>query len=248
MRAKVVIALLVGIFVASLATAQESRYQLVTELHINPGKIAEFEAAVDARRARMTQANVTFTELVAASDDFGYTFLTVNLPNMAALDTRRAQFDAMPPGTPSDQERAREAIDHIDTSIRITRPDLSYVPADPRIPAGEAGFVHIIRLYVQQGATDEVGELLKQISALQRRHNVRDPRNVSAQVTGSDGPLMVIAFFAKDAADFYTQNQKNTEMMGQELQGLIAQVAAHCRRIEQANYTPRPDLAYQPSN
>ena len=90
MRTKVIVAALVGVFVASVATAQESTYQLVTELHINPGKTAEFEAAAKARRTRMTNANVTFTELVASNNgDVMYAFLTVGLENLAALDTRR---------------------------------------------------------------------------------------------------------------------------------------------------------------
>ncbi len=248
MRTKAIVAALVGVFVASLATAQESTYQLVTELHINPGKTAQFEAAVKARRERMTNANVTFTELVARNENFMYTFLTTGLENLAALDTRREQFDALPSGTSADQANAREAIDHIDTSIRITRPDLSYVPANPRIPLGEAGFVHLVRLYLKQGANDEVEDLLKQITALNQRHNIRDLRLVSAQVTGSGGPLIVLSFFAEDAADYYTQSQKNGDMMGEELQALRTQVGAHCRRVEQANYTARPDLAYQPSN
>ena len=249
MRTKVIVAASVGVFVASLATAQESTYQLVTELHINPGKTAQFEAAVKARRTRMTNANVTFTELVASkNEDVMYAFLTVGLENLAALDTRREQFDALPSGTSANQADAREAIHHIDTSIRITRPDLSYLPASPRVPLGEAGFVHLVRLYLKQGANDEVEDLLKRITALNRRHNIPDLRLVSAQVTGRDGPLVVLTFFAEDAADYYTQRQKNGDMMGAELQALIDQVGTHCRRIEQANYTARPDLAYQPSN
>ena len=39
-----------------------------------------------------------------------------------------------------------------------------------------------------------------------------------------------------------------TELLGDELQSLLMQIGALSRQIDYVNRTPRPDLAYQPSN
>ena len=64
-------------------------------------------------------------------------------------------------------------------------------------------------------------------------------------MTGS-GPDFRFVSFGKDAADFYAENQRVTELLGAELQSLLMRMGALSRRVEYTNRTIRRDLGYQP--
>ena len=234
---------------ASIACAQpaESTLQLVTELHISPASAAAFEELSKARQARMAEGNVTFATRVSVSEGLPlvYRSTSYDLENMAALDMRQAQLDAMPPS--ADPGAARGVIDHIESSIRRTRPDLNYAPDDPRVPIAEASFLREIDIYLQFGVGAEAEEIVEQLAALYERHNIRNILFVTSRVTGS-GPDLRFVTLARDAADFYSENQRVAELLGDELQSLIMQRGALSRRVDFANRTIRRDLKYQPSN
>ena len=257
MKSKRVIPFVVGVFIMSvvimgwapvaMAQQAESQFQFVNEVHIVPGKTAEFEELIAARNARMGRANVTFGTRVSAGEGVPnvYRSVTLGLENLAALDTRQAQLDAMPPPAGG----ARGVIDHIESSIRRTRPDLAHNPANPRIPIGEAGFLREVNFYVQFGAQQEAEAITQEVRALYEKHGIRTPRFVTSQVTGSGADLRIV-IPARDAADFYTENQRENTLLGEEFQALnlAARMGTLCRRIEFANRTIRRDLGYQPSN
>lgn len=248
MRTKALVATLVGVFVASLATAQESQLQYVNELHINPGKTAQFEAANANRNERMSGAGVTFGTRITVSDGLPavYREVTPGLGNMAALATRQAQLDTMPTDE-ANAARAREAIAYIESSIRRSRPDLSYVPGNPRVPIGQVTFIREANLYLRFGTAGEAAEIIEAVGALFEENNVGNGFFVNSRVTGS-GPDIRIAIPGRNAADSFAENQRVTELLGEEYQALAARLGALCRRLEWVNRTIRRDLWYQPSN
>ena len=168
------------------------------------------------------------------------------LEGIEELDNRLGWFQRQGGGPSDSVRRLFEAIDHRDRSILRTRPELNYEPDNPRVPRAEADYIHRIRLHIKPGTGREVAERLEQLSALRRRHNIRDARIVWSKVTGSAG--FELTSFARDAADYYAQSQKNGEMMGDDFQTLVSQIMALCRRVERENVTIRRDLWYQPSN
>ena len=151
-------------------------------------------------------------------------------------------------GDATTQRIIREAIEYIDTSIQSTRPELSYVPDNPRLQPADYGFVHRTKLYLRLGTDAEVSLLIQKAIALYRQHYSREVFFASSQVTGREGPLLVLSFFATDVQDYYAHRQKTLEQLGEDLLTIRTQVAALCRRIENINYTIRRDLGYQPSN
>ena len=161
---------------------------------------------------------------------------------MAAFDKLQAELDAMPAGEPG---AARGVIDHIESSIRRARPDLWFSPDNPRVPIAEATFVREIDVYLKFGTEPEAEEIVKQVLALYERRDVRNSLRGSSSVTGS-GPDFRFVSFGKDAADFYAENQRVTELLGAELQSLLMRMGALSRRVEYTNRTIRRDLGYQP--
>lgn len=249
MHTKLVV-IIVGLFLAGwgsvgMAQQDETQLQLVATLHINPGKVAEFEAGSRNRHARMATANVIFQELVGVNEDGVYTYVTPLGDGLAAWDMRSAQLAATPP---PDNPGLDGIIDHIGFSVRRTRPELSTVPADASVPVGEAGFIHGVSLYLKPGMADEADAVVAKARALANRTGVKRVVLVSSQVIGPDTPLLVIQFFARDAADYYAQAAKAQEMMGDEYQALLGQLFGLARRVETSNITIRRDMFYQPAN
>ena len=246
MKNKRLVTVFVCVVLAGWTSVAVAQQQLVTTLHINPGKVAEFEQTSKARHARMAAAGVTFLERVAVADGPRYRFVAP-MDNMAALDTQSAQMDAVAPADSEAQANAREAIVSIDTAIRRARPELGHQPDNPRVPLDEAGFIRENRLYLRFGAEGDAVGILEQISALAKRRNLRDVVLVFSHVTGNDGPFISVQFFAGDAADFHAMRERNNETLGTEYQALVAQLGPLTRHLETIDWVVRGDLAYQPA-
>ena len=124
---------------------------------------------------------------------------------------------------------------------------MSHFPDNPRVPIAEATFLREADLYLRFGTEEEAVEIIGEVRALYEKHNVRNIFFVTSQVTGS-GPDLRVTLPARDAADAYAENQRVTQLLGEELQGLAVRLGALCRRLEWVNRTIRRDLWYQPSN
>ena len=136
---------------------------------------------------------------------------------------------------------------HIESSIRRTRPDLAYIPENLRVSAEEAGFLLEIDIYLQFGTRAEAEAIVKEVTALYEKHDIRNPLFVSSSVTGG-GPDLRLVTLARDAADFYVENQRVTALLGDELQSRIQRMGTLARRVVYTHRMPRRDLRYRPSN
>jgi len=251
MKPKIILALiLIAAGVSSsplgaLAQPAESTLQLVQELHVSAGKAGAYEAITAARNARMADAGVTFSHFVLMREGSPpvYRSITGGLENMAAFDMRNAQMASMAPAPPGS---ARGIIENIESSIRRTRPDLSYLPDNPRIAIGDVGFIREINIYLPFGSRAEAARIITQVNALMRRHNIRNPFFVSMSVMGN-GPALRIVTPARDAADFYAENQRQAATLGAEWRALGRQMGSLATKIEFTNNIPRRDLGYNPN-
>ena len=250
-------ALVVALFMVSLpscASAQQDQPQffLWQDVHINPGKAAEFEQVRANRNAGMTEANVTFGRIVYALDRNVYR-LAIPLSNMADLDKMRTQESAMSTGNPA---FSREVIHHIETSIQQPRPELSYTPTAQLVPHfgdvpgvsdAEVGFYRGFTFYLKFGTANDAADIIQQIRALYEENSVENGFAVFSKVTGS-GPDFSVFFPARDAVDFYTENPLVFERLGASLRPLVTQLNALSHRTDSFNSTRREDLDYQPPN
>lgn len=226
--------------------AEAQQFQILEEISIAPGTTEEFETASKNRTARMVAGNVTFGRLVRERNDNVYRFVTFLDEDFSSVAEWREQIAAMPAS--STPVSAAGIIDHIDRSVWQTRPDLSHLPDASRLQNAEIGFVYDIRLYPKFGAAEEVGELLRSISALTARHGINSRRLVSELVIGSEAPAFSLRFLGRDQEDFNVTRARDGETMGAEFRALVNQLLRLCRNSGQEGYTARPDLGYQPSN
>ena len=244
MKTKAVAMFVVGVCIMAwgcgVSTQQaEAQFRVLEEIYIAPGTAEEFEAASKARTARMVAGNVAFGRLVSVTNDGVYRFVTQLEEDFSSVGEWREQIAAMP---------ASSTPDHIDRSIWQSQPDISYVPESPRLENDEIGFVHIIRLYPNFGAVEEVAEIFRKITALNVSSNLNSRRFVAELVAGPEWPVFSVTWVARDREDYYAQSAQDGEAMGEEYQELVNQLLRLCRKFERQDYTARQDLGYQPSN
>ena len=140
--------------------------------------------------------------------------------------------------------RGNAAIYSFNDTMSQRRPDLSYVPANPRLKPEEQNFVHLSFYYIDAAKTDEAEQVAKDYVALSKAKNISDPFTIYEAKSGTDLPLYVVAIPAKSASDFYATDDKNRATMGAEARALDARALAYTRRLEFRDATFRPELSY----
>jgi len=253
MKRSIVVAPLVGLLLGlwtSAVTAQEApQGQLVRILtvKVDPSKISEYEAAVEDLFAELAKKRFSFPISVAVGEDLVYGYLTP-LENFAAMDKLREELSGVIEQNPQIMERLSEASESRTYWTIQERPDLSYVPENPRLQPDEIRFIHLDRYYLRPGTEAQAEATSKAWVNLYRRKYVADGFRVSVAVTGAELPIFTVGTPAKNVLDYHTQAQKIEDLLGEEGQALIEQSLSIIRRLEPLDITLRPDLSYQPAS
>jgi hypothetical protein len=145
---------------------------------------------------------------------------------------------------------AMQKIDATQTSTRqemwITREDLWYRPAKPRLQDGEVGFTRVAFVYPHPAKALAFEAALKEFVATRKKHGLASGTEVYELAMGSEGPAYGIIVGGKDQADFIAQNAKELAAMGADWQAYLDKVGPYVRRVEFESYLERSDLYFTP--
>ena len=99
MKNAITMTVIVGLmsFGAASTIQAQNQLTLVQDVHVNPGKTAQYEEARLGRNTRMADAGVTFGSRTFANDRNIFSTL-IPLLNMADLDTRRTELSNLAAG------------------------------------------------------------------------------------------------------------------------------------------------------
>jgi hypothetical protein len=256
MKSKVSIILVVG-FVASLfsltalAQAEEMKPQLfvVWDVIVHPSKFMEFEAANKEFVGLMAKYECPFPMTTYRTNDFHYYFL-IPIENLAGLEKIVAYFDKI-------AEKAKKEYEAIDKSMAGTfesetvgivalRTDLSYIPEKPSAKLEDMNFVWWNFYFIKSWKGKEAEEIAKEWQALWGSKKISYNFNVYQYYLGPDMPVLVAAGGAKSEAAYYSDMEKNIEMMGDEYAALTKKTMDVCRKFEQRTGTILRELTYIP--
>ena len=248
-----VVGFLVNLCVLSLFAQEEQEKSLlfsVREVEAKPSMNGKYEEAVKGLVAKLKEHEVTSVSfLCAASDNFRYSYVVAR-ENMAALDD--VFFKELQDKMGNEQMTAM--WEHFDGTTESTRdfmlrlrPDLSYKPEVDNIGSEETPFRHFDYLYFQSGKGEEAMEILKEWTALCQLKNVPMAYRTYIGGLGTEVPSVVWVEWAKDEVEYYTQRQKNSELLGEEADALWQKTLAITKRFEHNNGSMRLDLSYVPA-
>jgi hypothetical protein len=214
-----------------------------------PGKIAEYEAATKefVALARKHKALMpTFSFEAVMSPDFTYAFATP-LKSLGDLDRIMSEFGALAqaagPSFVDVTKRSGDATDHTRESIIALAPELSYLPASPRLKREEMPYRHFDLYYLRPGTEAEADSVAADILKLFKAKAMPNPYTIYKVILGPEMPLYVVAVGARDASDFHAQQAGLQAALGAEGKDLFARAFTLTRRFETREGTFRPDLS-----
>ncbi|MFQ6113666.1 MAG: hypothetical protein ACE5NG_06195 [bacterium] len=260
MRSKLLIVLMVGLVLnlgAFNILAQEekpkSQLFIIHEDVVKPSMVSEYEAATKEFVAKLAEHQMTgssyyYTAFV--DNDFHYYYVTP-VENLAAIDNMEKDWNEFVKKVGEEnwtamlQKFAAPLESH---KVWMTRlmPELSYVPENPRLKSEEMPFYHWDFYYAKSGMAKTGEDIAKEWKAVYESNNIADGFNVYRGDIGADLNLFIVAQRGNNPADYYSQQAKIMEMLGEPGKELAARTMEGVRKFESKTGWLRPDLSYWP--
>ncbi len=239
---------------APLALAQESppkptqqqSYLRIVQYVVPPGKADEFQSVARQVVEQLADLESTASFVCMRSQQAVFSFI---LPMESIGDRARQSGALVEAGRALGDawaERAADAIDYMNEFLVIARPDLSYVPENPRLSPAETRFMHFDFHYLNFGTEGVAESTAKEYAALHEKVGSDPGFTVYEVVGGTELPILIVATGAKDIADFYVNQQRVLGQLGSDVAAIAAQRDSVVRRIDQIDSTVLPQLSYQP--
>jgi hypothetical protein len=229
------------------ALAQDPGLVSVLDIHVQPGHGEQYESAITKLWAAFKKTGVAtpITVSTSADEPNTYTFVA-QVASFAEFGTLRDSVNKAFASVPQVMAELQGMTMSQDQSIWAPRPDLSYVPANPRLKDSEMGFTRVVFLYPQPNQVPAFEAALLAGVATRKKHGITDGTNVGQLVIGPNAPAYAILVGAKDEADSYAQQAKNVEKMGADWQAYVDKLESTERHLEISGATALPALSYQP--
>jgi hypothetical protein len=125
--------------------------------------------------------------------------------------------------------------------------ELTFIPENPRLKDDEEVYAAWDMHYLLPGKETEYLQLMKKFLALFKKINLKDRIYIHAGEMGMDKPVYIAAGGAKDPTDYWSQNKKMWEAMGQESTPLMLEFFKLIRKREFKQFWYRPDFSHIPS-
>ncbi|HYS53852.1 MAG TPA: hypothetical protein VER58_08855 [Thermoanaerobaculia bacterium] len=223
---------------------------LIHEEIVKPGAVMAYEAASKDFIAALAEKKLMSSALnwnAYMRDDFHYYYI-FSIANLAALDSSQIEWDKAKAAIGADrwaalERRGADATVSYNEFVTMRRPDLSYVPANPRLKAEEQKFVRLDFYYLVPGKQAEAEAIAKDYIALFKAKNITEPFTIYMDVTGNDLPLLVAGIPAKSASDQSAAEERVNSILGSDVLPLQARAMAITRRFDRRTVVYRPDLS-----
>ena len=220
---------------------------------VKPTMVAEYEAVgremVAAMKAAKVESRYTYFT-VLQGESFSYIAVTP-MESFGDMDLIHQEWTQM--GEKIGKavwaeliRRGSEAVVHSSMQVFLERPEISYWPDAPRLDPEEAAFAEYGFHYLLPGMEEEAATIAGEYADLYRKKNLSESFRVFQALTGENLPLLVVATYGEDEADWTAAGAKVNEALGEE--GLVLQQRAMqvIRNYESKQRRLREDLSYLP--
>lgn len=226
---------------------------LIHEELIRPESMPAYESAAKDFMAALAEKKVSSPALTwnaYITDDLHYLYV-MPIASFAALDSSPAEWDKAKAAVGADrwstlERRGAAATSSYNEFVTMHRPDLSYIPANPRLKPEEERFIQLNFYYLLPGKQSEAEAISRDYVALFKQKNISDPFSIYMGVMGNDLPVVVAVIPAKSAADQIAAEERINAALGADLLPLQARAMAVTRRFDRRTATFRPDLSRMP--
>lgn len=229
--------------------AQETKDQkfIVHEDVVKPNMVEQYETASKAFNAVLEEHGSTDVQFLAVSlDNMRYIYVSP-IENFAALDNsplEKALNDALgEEGTKELMSKFDGTYDtHKDYILNLSN-ELSYKSGE--IVQEGVYFRHFDYYFPYPGKWDEAKAISKEWKDLYASKNISQGFRIYTGGLGTE-PLIMVVQWAKSAEEFYAQQAKTREILGDDAKDLMGRTMAITRKLESHDGQIRPDLSYKP--
>ncbi|NIR50433.1 hypothetical protein GWO43_18145 [candidate division KSB1 bacterium] len=231
--------------------ASRGQLFLVAEDVVKPAMANQYEAAVKEMMSAVATHKLAVPSIhVSMREDFHYYYL-IPIESVAQMEKVDKAFGEFIDKIGKDKwktlhEPFSGMLEYEKHFMAQRSGELSYTPETPRLKEEEAKFLHWTFYHVQYGKGEEAHQIAKEYASLFKSKNIPNGYDVYWGGIGTEMPLIAVVEWAKDAADYYTQNKKTQELLGDEGKKLAERALGITRKIEHVNGWARPDLSYIP--
>lgn len=255
MKSKVIfmVVLMMGfssLFTASQAEEQKSELLLIEEEIVKPPKIVDLEAALKEMVAYSAQYKYPYPWYTYSNDNYVY-YYVMPIKDLADINNIMKTWAELAEKVGKESWQAtmkkyQGAYEYLKLGVVRTRPDLSYVPENPRLKPDEGVYIRWGLCYVKPAKVGEFEEIMKEWVELFKKKNLADGFNTFMGDLGTDNPYYFWAEYGKSPVDFFSQNEKNMAIFGDEAMQLWMKTLGLLRKFENVGGMFRPELSYIP--
>jgi hypothetical protein len=252
-KAKFFFPLLAGLLLLPAFTLaqEEPKDQLywVREEVVKVEKWQQYEETSKQWIEMMTGAGLDFPYMWASQRDDGHYYYLLPLASYSDIDQFPEKFGSAVEKIGKEKwdefiVQNEGSMDYHKDFIVKWNAKYSYVPKEPRLKQGEAGFLHWIFFTYKLEKRQEVLDVLAEWKELYEKNNIPDGWSTWTIEVGEQNNMVAISESAKDGASFYAAMEENSAKIKEEEQKLWAKLSANVLGMEQKFGKPRPDLGF----
>lgn len=253
LKQKLLFVIMIVFILASsiLIAQQEMKDQLywVREEVVKVNMWDQYEQTSKQWVEMMTKGELDFPVILASQRDDGHYYYLIPFDNYAKIDDFSKIFGSAIEKAGKEKwqkmmvENESSMKTHMDFVVTWSS-KYSYVPKEPRLKQGEAGFIHWIFFTYKLEKRKEVLDVLAEWKALYEKNNIPDGWSIWLPEIGLENNMIALTESAKDAGSFYTIMKENSDKLKEEEQKLWAKLSVNLLTIEQKYGKPRPDLGW----
>jgi len=241
------------LLISGITSGKENKSQLFisNKVIVKPAEKNIYIDAAKKEKEYLLDYKYPYPSMVYSTDDNCFYYFTP-INNFAEVDSIVEIFNEIekkdPEGFKEMLETANGTFEYMRQSFCFYRPDLSINNKNPEFPE-HLGNTRIWDIhYVKPGMNQQYESIVKELKYLADKNNASQMWNIYYGTIGNEQPVYFGIGAAKNMSEFYDENNKMWEKLGEEGSQLYDKLM-HCirkREIKSGFY--RKDLSYFPDN
>jgi len=235
----------------TLAQDQEKKAQLyvIWDAVVKPSSVADYEAAIKEEVALYAKYKFPYNWSTYHTFDNHYYFL-IPVENFAGIDDIFKAVDKVEEMAGEEYQKMHDlfvgSYEYVKPTVFSLNYELSLLPEKKETESEGGDFICLDIDYVTAGKEQEYEKIIKEFQHLFQSKNVSQAWYCYKGIMGEKNPVYHWVSTAKNEVDFYTQNEKMWEALGEEGGSFYKQFMNLVRKREEKTAWYRPGLSYMP--
>jgi hypothetical protein len=245
MTAAGVLLLLNAAFTWTMAQEKKEQLFLVGKEVVKPEMLDQYFELNRKMVDLCKEHGFPFSYNLWTTGDFEY-YLWYAVEDLNAMDEVEKAWDVIVEKMEEGEfARFEECIEYQESNFVVLRNDLTYKPENPRLSEDEELFSRWQEFYIKKGTEKDVEALILKANTIFREKGLSDAAYFGEAKTGFEQPVYFGWTFAKSINDYWEQDQKTRELLGEALQEINREFVPYLRKLVEKEVWLIRNLSYE---